>query len=99
VSAHETCCSGGNVDDITTGVINHTTLVQESTTPETVCSDRVRERDPERDENHPGVEIHASEESTCHDDDGDGCENKLEIHHGGQREILANTGGWQTRLL
>ena len=37
-------------------------------------------------------------ESTCHNDDGDSCENELEIYHGSEREVLAQAGGWQTGL-
>ncbi len=87
------------MNDISTGVIDDAALVEESTTPETVGSDGVGERDPEWNEDHPSMEVHSSEESTCHDDDGDGCENKLEIHHGAEWEVLAYTGGWQAGLL
>jgi hypothetical protein len=87
------------MNDISTGVIDDASLVEESTSPETVGSDGVGEGDPERDEDHPGVEVHPSEEGTCHDDDGDGCEDELEIHHGAEGEVLAYAGGWQAGLL
>ena len=99
VGAYETCCPRRYVDDISTGIIDHAALEEESTAPKTVGSNRVREGDPERDEDHPSVEVHAAQESTCHDDDGDGCENKLEIHHGAEGEVLAQSGGWQAGLL
>lgn len=82
VCSNETCCSGRQMNDISTGIINDTSLEEESTSPKTVSSYCVGECDPEGNEDHPGVEVHPSEKSTCHDDDGDSRENKLEVYHG-----------------
>ena len=88
VCAYETCGSGRQVDNVSSGIINDTHLEEPSTSPERVSSDSVREGYPQGNEKHPGCEIHASEECSSHDDNGNSCKDKLEIDHCRKRKVL-----------
>jgi hypothetical protein len=77
------------VNDISARVIDNASLPEESASPKTVSSNRIRECDPKWNEDHPSMEVHPSKESTSHNDNSNSRENELEIHHCAKREVLA----------
>jgi hypothetical protein len=81
------------MDDVTTRVVDDTSCVEEAAAPEAVCADGVAESDPERNIDHPGGEVHAAKEGACRDDEGNGCEDKLEIDHCCHRKCGGDSGG------
>lgn len=83
------------MNDISTRVIDDSTLKEESATPKTVGSNRVGESNPQRNKEHPCSEVHATEQSSSQDDDGNSREHKLEIDHGAERECLGETSRWE----
>jgi hypothetical protein len=76
------------MDDISTRVVDRAQLEEETTTPERVGADCIREGQPERNKEHPRVEVHAAEVRPGNEDEGDSREHKLEINHGCLREGL-----------
>ena len=97
---YESGGAGGDVNDIATGVVDDAHLEEKPASPYRVGANGVAEGDPERDENHPGGEVHAAEDGAGQDDDGDGGEDELEIDHCGEGEVLEQDGrcGWELRL-
>nr|GMD83808.1 hypothetical protein SORBI_3001G020350 [Ipomoea batatas] len=76
------------MDDITTRIINNPFDRQPSFHgPNGVGSNRIRKRQPKRNKQHPGVEIHPPQQSTRYEDQRNRRENKLEIHHSGIGEV------------
>ena len=86
------------MNDVSTGIVNHTHLEEEPSAPDAKGADGIGERQPQRDEEHPGGEVHAAEKRAGDEDDGDGGEDKLEIYHRCLRELLRQTGSWKGRL-
>src|SRR5438045_2945399 len=75
------------MNHITARVIDDALLRQKAAAPETECANRVGKGKPERHEDHPSREIHATEETTGHDDKSNSGKDKLEIHHCRHRVI------------
>nr|GLL46763.1 hypothetical protein SORBI_3001G020350 [Ipomoea trifida] len=76
------------MDDITTRIINNPFDRQPSLHgPNGVRSNRIRKRQPKRNKQHPGVEIHPPQQSTRNEDQRNRRENELEIHHSGIGEV------------
>lgn len=71
--AHEPGRTGGNVDDIPSGIVDDAELEEEAAAPDRKGRDDIGERHPERHEHDPGEEVHAAQEGPGHDDDGDGA--------------------------
>ena len=69
------------VNDIAARIIDHTSGRQETPSPQAKGADGVRKGEPEGYEKHPGKEVHATEEGTSHDDQGNRREDKLEVYH------------------
>lgn len=87
------------MDDISPRVVNDTILEQESPTPDTEGPNRVTECHPQRHKNHPGREVHPTQEAPRQNDDRDGTEHELEIHHTGLRELLCECRCREVTLL
>ena len=87
------------VNDISSGIVNNTHLVEETASPEAECADGVGEGHPERDEDHPGEEVHAAEIRTSYQNQRNSREDKLEIHHCSLRDVLSEIGSGETGFL
>ena len=100
VGADESGCARGQMDDVAAGVVNHAHLVEKATAPDTVCADGVGEGEPEGHKEHPGEEVHAPEVGAGDEDERDGGEDELEIHHGAHGEGLSwKPRRWEDALL
>src|SRR5260370_20496536 len=75
---------GGHV---AAAVVDRALLREPAAAPDQEGANRVDDRHPERDEEHPRLEVHAAEERATKDDDGDRAEDELEVHH---------RGGWES---
>ncbi len=69
------------MNDISSRVVDDAVFEQKSAAPDAECANAVGEREPERDENHPCSEIHATEEGSREQDERDSRENELKVHH------------------
>ena len=96
--AHKPCGAGRQVDHVSPRVVDHPHLVEKASPPNAEGADGVGEGDPQRNEDHPGGEVHAAEKGAGDEDHGDGGEDELEVHHRRLRELLRETGGWKGRL-
>lgn len=83
---------GREMDHVSARVIDHAHLEEKAAAPDAVGARRVAKGDPERDEEDPGQKVHAAEKGTGHDDDGDGGEDKLKVHHGRHGEVGVEVG-------
>jgi hypothetical protein len=79
-------------------VIKNAHLEEKTTAPDAESTDGVGERQPEWHEKHPGEKVHTAEVGSGRNDEGDCSEDKLEINHGGLREILVQIGRREIRL-
>jgi hypothetical protein len=61
-------------------------------------TDSVRECEPQRHENHPGKEVHASQKGTSEKKESDSGKDKLEINQSGHWECRAKTSTWDVCL-
>ena len=81
--AGDTC---GEVDDVTTGVVQRALLGEEATAPDHERVDRVDQQGPEGDERDPGLEVEAAEDRAEHQDRRDRGEHDLEVRQRRHRE-------------
>nr|ACL53036.1 unknown [Zea mays] len=72
----------GEVDDVAAGVVDDAPVEEEATAPDGEGADGVGEGEPERDEEHPRLEVHAAEQGAGEQDERDGGEHALEVDHG-----------------
>ena len=93
--------SRGKMDDIAAGEVRHAHLGEPAAAPQAERADGVDEGHPHRAEDHPRREVHAAEQRTGENDDGDGGEHELEEdqrrHRKGERRH-ARRGGRNGRL-
>uniref|UniRef100_A0A8R7U016 Uncharacterized protein n=1 Tax=Triticum urartu TaxID=4572 RepID=A0A8R7U016_TRIUA len=83
---------GGEVDDVAAGVVHDAPLEEEASAPEREGADGVGEGEPERDEDHPGPDVHAAQQRAGEEDERDGGEDALEVDHGGHGVIRIDPG-------
>ncbi len=81
------------MDDVASGIIDDAQDCKKATAPDGVGNDAVGEGKPEGHIDDPGEEVHAAKEGASCDDESDGCENELEIHHHGHWKVCADAGG------
>lgn len=67
------------MDDIATGVVNDTPMIEEASTPETKGSNSVGEDKPKRDKSHPCLDVHAPKNRASQQNKSDGCKSELEV--------------------
>ena len=96
--AHEARRAGGEVDDVAPGVVDDAEDGEKAAAPDGVGDDTVGEGEPEGHVDGPGEEVHAAEEGAGGDDEGDGREDELEVHHDGHGEVCADARGRQQGL-
>jgi len=96
--ADESRGARAQMNDVSAGIIEDAHLEEEAATPQAICADTVAESEPQRHEEHPGREIHASQERSRNEDEGDRSEDELEVNHGCKGKVLRHTGRGQTRL-
>src|SRR6202044_315182 len=82
----ETGNTGRQMDDVTARVVRGTRLREPAAAPQAERADRIYDRAPDRNEDHPGFEVHASENRARDQQRRDGCEHELEPDHCGSRE-------------
>ena len=99
VGGDEAGGTGRHVDDVAAGVVENAHLVEEATPPDAEGADGVGQGDPQRDEDDPGEEVHAGEDGTAKQDDGDGCEDELEVDHRGHGVELSGGGSREVGLV
>jgi hypothetical protein len=85
--------------DLPSRIIDNTKFEEKSSTPNAKSPYSVGERQPERDEEHPGEEIHAAEIGSSNEHQSNGSEDKLEIDHGRLWIILDEASSRKNRLL
>lgn len=87
------------MDDISAGVVNDPGDREPAVGgPNGVSSDGVRKGKPERNEEHPGVEVHAPQNGTRDQYQGDGGKDELKVNHGGVGELAEERGLKQVML-
>jgi len=97
----EPASAGGQVDDVTTGVVNGALMSPITTAPEQHRVDRVDKRRPERDEDDPHLDLDATQDAA---EEQQGCDRgKYELEVEQRRSGLAQrqrgaTVGGQARL-
>ncbi|BAS75062.1 Os01g0831950 [Oryza sativa Japonica Group] len=72
--------AGGEVDDVSAGVVDDAPLVEEAAAPEAERADGVGEEEPERGERHPRLDVHPPQERPGEQHQRDGRELELEQH-------------------
>ncbi|TVU36694.1 hypothetical protein EJB05_18638, partial [Eragrostis curvula] len=72
--------AGGEVDDVSAGVIDDAPVVEEAAAPEAERADGVGEEQPQRRERHPRLDVHAPEQRPGEQHQRDGRELELEQH-------------------
>jgi hypothetical protein len=82
VRGGKACDARGEVDDVASGVVHDAPVEEEAAAPVGERTDGVGEGEPERDEDHPGFEVHAAEQGAGEQDERDGGEHALEVDHG-----------------
>ncbi|WVZ98905.1 LOW QUALITY PROTEIN: hypothetical protein U9M48_044275 [Paspalum notatum var. saurae] len=95
VGGGESGDAGGEVDDVTAGVVDDAPVVEEAAAPEAEGADGVGEEEPERGEGHPGLDVHAAQDGARQEHQRDGGELELEQHQRGLRvhRLRAGRGG------
>lgn len=98
VGANKGGRAGGQVDNITTGIVENAQFCGPATAPDAVGAGAVGKDQPEWHEYHPGREIHAREIGTGDQGEGDRCKDELEVDHRRLWKVLAHVGGRKRRL-
>ena len=97
----EAAGAGGQVDDVTTGVVDGALVRPVAAAPDQHGVDRVDERRPQRDEDDPDLDLDAAEDATEEQQRRDRGEHELEVEQRcrglAQRQRRAAVGG-QRRL-
>lgn len=99
VGPYEARRARGQVDDVSTGIVDRSQIVEEAAAPEGVCADNVAEGKPEGHEEHPRIKIHAAEKRAGDEHQSNSREYELEIHHGREGKFLPDTDGWEVGRL
>ena len=94
VSSCEASHTGGEMDDITTSIVNHTPLPQETPTPDAECTNSVRACQPQGHEHHPRPETHAPKHRSSQQHQCDRCKHELEVDQGGHGEEWGELGNF-----
>ena len=78
--------AGRQMDDVTAGVVDGAHLREPTAAPEHERADRVHDRAPQRNEEHPCFEVHAPEHRAGDQNRRDRGEHELEVDHRRARE-------------
>lgn len=81
VGANKGGRAGGQVNNVTTGIVEDAEFCRPTTAPDAVGAGAVGKDQPEWHEDHPGCKVHARK--ICAGDQGEGnrCEDELEVDH------------------
>ncbi len=71
------------MDDITSGIVDHPPLPQETSAPNTECADSVGQGEPQGNKQHPCSEAHSAQHRSCKQDQCNGSKLELEKHQAG----------------